>query len=314
MKKIIFLLLLFSKAILAQESNDKVTYLDSLGVEVSSENKFYTSVVKDYYLEKTEYKFLKYYKNGNLKEERTLSGKDGGFPIGEEIQYYENGNKSVSTFYENKKLNGKSFEWHEDGKIKKEGEYDSDKFETGTHFKTINFWNADGKQTVINGNGNYEYTSKDLYEKGSFKNGYKEGLWTGSNNAANYTFRETYHNGDLVSGESIDADGTKNEYTVLEIKPVPKKGFDHFYKFIQANFIPTDHAYKNKVKGRILIGFVINQEGEIVETKIVRSVGYGLDEVAIKVLNKYENWKPAFQRGRKVRCSYTIPIAFDLSR
>ena len=70
MRKIILFFLLFSKVVFSQESNDKIIYLDSLYKEVSVENKYYTKIIKDYYLEKSEYKFLTLYKSGKLKEEK----------------------------------------------------------------------------------------------------------------------------------------------------------------------------------------------------------------------------------------------------
>lgn len=309
MGRIIVLCLLFTNLLLAQQSQDKITYTDSLGVEVSSDNKFYTKVVKDYYLEKDSYQFLTYYKNGQLKKESTISGKDGGFPIGEEIEYYENGNKKSTLSYVDKKTHGKATEWYENGQLKKEGEYDSQKVFTDLHYRIISFWAPDGRKTVTEGNGSYEESSKLLSEKGNYKNGYKDGQWTGSE--PNITFVETYKNGTLAFGESTNADGTKNQYDFLMKKPEPKKGMNDFYKFIGNNFNTSDEAYKKKIAGRIIIGFIVEKDGQIVETKVVKSLGYGLDEEAIRVLLAYEKWEPAVQRGRNVRCSFQIPIAIQ---
>jgi len=145
-EKIILFFLLISKIALSQETNDKIIYLDSLYKEVSIENKYYTKLIKDYNLEKTEYKHLLLYKSGKLKEEKTLSGKDGGFVIGEEIEYYENGNKSSSIFYENKLRFGKTFEWYEDGRLKEEGEFINNPNAPETRFKMINYWNEKEKK------------------------------------------------------------------------------------------------------------------------------------------------------------------------
>jgi len=309
MKLFFLLLLLFSKPIFAQGPNDKIMYLDSLDTEVSIENKFYTKIIKDYNLEKPDYKVLKFYKNGNLKEEATIADKDDYFITGEQINYYENGNKSSTVFYENKSINGKSTEWYENGKLKKEGIYYSDRLNSERYFEIINFWNNDGVQTVTNGTGSYEYTSESLHEKGNYKNGYKEGTWLGDALNTYRSFNETYEHGYLVSGESIEFDGTKNQYKTLFKKPQPQKGLGHFYKFIANNFNLNDAANKKRINGKIIVGFVVDKDGKIVETKIVRGLGYGLDEEAIRVLLLYENWEPAYQRGRRVRCSYNIPIA-----
>jgi len=314
MKKIILLFLLISKVAFAQESNDKIIYLDSLYKEVSEENKFYTKVIKDYNLEKSEYKFLMFYKSGKLKEEKTLSGKDVGFVIGEGIEYYENGNKSSSIFYENKIRHGKTFSWYENGKLKEEGEFNRENSLTDKHFKMINYWNEKGEKTVIDGNGVVNSKNDYYEENGNYKNGYRDGKWNGKSLKNAFYYEELYSDGKLISGVSTDEDGTKNEYTVLEVRPEPVKGINHFYKHIGKNFVQTDISWKNNIYGKIIVDFVIEKDGSIVDVKIRKGLGYGLDEEAMRVVKMYENWKPAFQKGRKVRCSFSIPISIQPSR
>jgi len=314
MKKIIFFFLLISKIAFSQESNDKIIYLDSLQKEVSVENKYYTKIIKDYYLEKSEYKFLTLYKSGKLKEEKIVSGKDGGHVIGEEISYYENGNKNSSVFHENKLKSGKSYYWYEDGKLQIEGEFIKAKNPNETSFKMINYWNEKEEKTVSNGNGSIASKNEFYEQNGNYKNGYKDGKWSGKSLKNMYSFEENYIDGELISGVSIEDDGTRNEYTVSEVKPEPKKGMSHFYKYISNNFNAPNSAYKNKIQGKIIVAFVVDKEGKITESKIIKSLGTELDNEAIRVLTSYENWKPAYQQGRKVRCSYNIPIQLDFTR
>ena len=126
-----------------------------------------------------------------------------------------------------------------------------------------------------------------------------------------YTYSDA--EGKLISGVSTESDGTKNEYTALEVKPEPKKGLKDFYKFISNHFTPTDLAYKNKVKGKIMLEFIVDKTGKITDIKVIKGLGYGLDQEAIRVLSIYEDWYPALQKGRHVRCRYTIPISLDFS-
>lgn len=53
---------------------------------------------------------------------------------------------------------------------------------------------------------------------------------------------------------------------------------------------------------------MIEKDGKIVEPKILKSLGYGLDEEAIRVISSYENWIPGEQKGVPVRALYAIPI------
>lgn len=307
--KIILFFLLFSKVLFAQEANDKIFYSDSLH-QIATADDYYTKIiVKDYFLDKPEYKYLEYYKSGNLKSEKTISGKDGGHTIGEEINYYENGNKKNSFSYQNKKLNGVSKKWYESGKPKEEGIFDSEKFGTDYFYKVSQFWDENGTQTVINGNGNCNTSDEFYTENGSYKNGYKEGDWNGESSKRGIIFHEKYVNGKFIVGETTKNDGTKKTYTVLEKRPEPKKGIQHFYKYIGSKFRYTKESIQNQVQGRIVLQFVVDKEGKIVEPKIMKSLGYGLDEEAIRVLTSYDEWNPGEQKGVFVKCLYSLPLS-----
>jgi len=62
--------------------------------------------------------------------------------------------------------------------------------------------------------------------------------------------------------------------------------------------------------GKIIVEFVLNAEGKIVEPKIVKSLNPELDAEVIKTLISYENWIPGQQRGRNIRCRFTLPLNF----
>lgn len=68
------------------------------------------------------------------------------------------------------------------------------------------------------------------------------------------------------------------------------------------------------ISGKVIIKFIIDKEGKIVEPKIIKSLGYGVDEEAIRVLTTYPDWIPGVQRGRKVRCTFSLPIKIEPSR
>lgn len=306
MKKLAFLLL-FTTFLFAQESKDKTIYLDSLYREVPKEKMVYTKTIKDYYLEKTEYKQLLFYKNGNLKSEEKTFGKELDSPTnGEVIEYYESGNKKSSCWYENNLQNGKFIQWYESGKLKEEGEYilDNPIFPS---YKIKNFWKETGEKTVVDGNGFYDCDSENGKEKGNYLNGLKNGDWTG--NEFNIYYSETYKNGVLVSGESRDnADGSVVKYNEVKVLPFPKKGMEHFYNYIANNFELSRESIKNKISGKIFVNFVVLKDGRLGNIEISKGLGYGLDEEAIRVIKGYGKWIPANQRGRIVKCSFMIPI------
>lgn len=314
MKKLPFLFLFFTTLLLAQNSQDKVVLLDSLRKETSGTNYSYKRVIKDYYTEKTEYQWLEYYKSGQLKSDKKFSGKDGGYPIGEEINYYENGNKQSSSFYEDKHRTGKYTEWFENGNLKQEGFYNPEKPNTKEHYQVVTIWNEKGTKMIENGNGTYEVDSDEIHEKGNYKDGLKHGFWKFTNKKRNYFYEEEYKNGEFQLGYRVDENGVKNTYTYIEKRPEPSKGIQGFYKYVSTQFNPTREAIANKVQGKIFLSFVIEKDGKVNDVKVIRGLGYGLDEEAIRVLQNCPAWTPGEQRGVKVKCQYSLPISLDYSR
>lgn len=316
MKSILFtiLFLFIPKLAISQISpNDKMIYLDSLEKETIKGNHKFYKIIKDYYSEQKEYKFYLFYKNDTLKKETTLTGKDGGSPIGEEINYYENGNKQKIINYVNGRPTGKTISWYENGNLKEEGEYTGNYNEAGKYYKINQYWDENNKHLIIDGNGVYSSgNNEDYIETGQYKDGYKDGFYEGKNLKNNTSFIEKYENGKFISGTRTFRDNTKSAYFEIEKKPLPKKGIQDFYNYIGKNFTKTKEAIQNKISGKLYITFVIDKEGKIVEPKSVKPLGYGLDEEAIRVITNYENWIPGQQRVVNVRVLYTIPITVSL--
>lgn len=311
--KLVFLLLFLSKIALAQDSESAIKYLDSLGNPATKETFFRYKVFKKVNPEIESYTLSTYNNKNQLLSSFSYTDKNAEKLNGESIYYYANGNKqSLITYVDNKPI-GKSFTWYENGNLREESLYFDLPWNNAKYHKMINYWNKKGEQTVTNGNGYVEAVDEFFEEKGNYKEGYKDGKWAGKSSKSSFTYEETYADGELISGVSTEENGIKNEYTSLEIRPEPKKGMEHFYKFIGKKFSPTNSAYKNKVKGKILLSFIVDKEGKITDIKVIKGLGYGLDEEAIRVLSLYDDWNPALQRGRRVRCSYNIPISLDCS-
>ncbi|WP_281309582.1 energy transducer TonB [Flavobacterium flavigenum] len=303
-----FLFLTLPMWIFSQNITDKIIYYDSIGKDVSKEKHFSYRIIKDYYTEKDLYQIKDYYKSGVLEMEGNSKTKDGFSREGEYIYYYKNGKKKRIENYIKSRLNGSFSEWYENGNPKLKAEYIESEKGFSSNLKIYDFWNTKNEQMVKNGNGTYEEIREKYAAKGNVKNGFKDGEWKGINEVTNYQYTDIYDNGKFISGKSINSEGKERQYTVLESRPLPEKGISDFYKFIGANFTKTKEAVLNKISGRLVVQFVIEKDGKIVEPKILKSLGYGLDEEAMRVVTSYENWTPGQQRGVPVRVLYSIPI------
>ncbi|MFV5688551.1 energy transducer TonB [Flavobacterium sp. ZT3R25] len=309
---LILLLILTPTIFFSQNSNDKTIYLDSIWKETVEGNHKYYRIIKDYYSEKDNYKIYDYHKNGLLQMEGSSKTKNDLTREGEFIYYYENGNKKQISNYKKSRLNGKQLEWYENGDKRLEGEYIADDKTYSTELKINQFWDTKNIQKVIDGSGYYEEIFKYFYAKGNIKNGLKDGTWEGYDKKMNYTFTETYNNSKLISGVSIDSNKVVHNYTIAELKPIPKKGYNDFYKHVGQKF--NTNKLPRGTGGKIFISFIVDKEGKITEPKIIKSVSSDADVEALRILESYGNWNPGEIRGIKVKSKYTLPITIQTAR
>lgn len=73
-------------------------------------------------------------------------------------------------------------------------------------------------------------------------------------------------------------------------------------------------AVRDGIQGRVMVEFVINQDGKVSDVRVVKSVSPELDAEAVKVVSASPKWKPARLKGEKVRCAMTIPVEFRLEK
>lgn len=66
-----------------------------------------------------------------------------------------------------------------------------------------------------------------------------------------------------------------------------------------------------RIEGRVIVQFIVNEKGEVENPHIVRGIGGGCDEEALRVVSQAK-FTPGLQRGRPVRVQYSMPITFVL--
>ncbi len=118
------------------------------------------------------------------------------------------------------------------------------------------------------------------------------------------------HNIDFTD-ENIEEE-VEEIFVIVEQYPEPEGGMEGFYKYVGENIKYPAQARRMNVQGMVYIQFVVERDGAITDAKVVKGVGAGCDEEAIRVLMSAPKWKPGKQRGRTVRVKLTIPIRFVL--
>jgi antitoxin component YwqK of YwqJK toxin-antitoxin module len=307
----LFILFLVSTLSFSQAPLSKKIYLDSLGNETTEENHQYYRIVKEYYSQKDNYTFLDYYKSGILKMEGNSKNREYLKSDGQFAYYFENGNKEKVMRYKDSKPISKEYNWYENGAIKSEIEHLEKPKKGALDFKINQFWDSKNIQTVVDGNGDYDDIGKNGETKGIVKNGFKDGIWTGHNKTPSLSYTENYENGKLISGISIDSSNVEYKYEIERKNPEPAKGIKHFYNYIGSNFKTSKEATINNITGQILLGFVVEKDGSINDIKVLKEIGWGLDEEAVRVVNGYGKWLPGKFKGINRRVSYTLPITIQ---
>lgn len=101
-------------------------------------------------------------------------------------------------------------------------------------------------------------------------------------------------------------------FEIVENMPEFPGGMGQCLQFLAKNIKYPTIAQENGTQGRVIIQFVVNRDGSIVDPKVVRSVDPYLDKEALRVIMTMPKWKPGMQRGKPVRVKFTVPVMFRL--
>ncbi len=101
-------------------------------------------------------------------------------------------------------------------------------------------------------------------------------------------------------------------FTVVENQPEFQGGMKELGAYLQKNLRYPASAQKANAQGRVFISFIVTKTGEIADVKLLKGIGFGADEEAIRVVQSMPHWKPATQNGQVVNVRYNLPINFQL--
>lgn len=99
-------------------------------------------------------------------------------------------------------------------------------------------------------------------------------------------------------------------YSLVEEAAQFPGGQEEMLKFIQDNRQYPDEAKSQNLHGRVIVSFVVEKDGSLSNVKVMRSLGSGCDEEAVRVINSMPKWKPGKNSGKEVRTKMLVPITF----
>jgi len=125
--------------------------------------------------------------------------------------------------------------------------------------------------------------------------------------------------GNTVGGTGTSTEGavTGNEIIEVggvEVFPEFPGGMEAWSKFIQKNLRYPYAAQDQGIQGKVYLSFVVEKDGSITDVKVIRGIGYGCDDEAVRVIKKSPKWKPGLQNKQNVRVRYQMPINYTISQ
>lgn len=105
---------------------------------------------------------------------------------------------------------------------------------------------------------------------------------------------------------------TQEVHQEVDVMPQPPGGMSGLMAFMMENLKYPEQAKEKGVEGVVIVSFVVQQDGSISNTEILKGIGAGCDEEAIRVVKAFPNWTPGEKDGKKVNTQIQLPVKYKL--
>ena len=112
--------------------------------------------------------------------------------------------------------------------------------------------------------------------------------------------------------KKVVAEEDEKPLLVVEQNPEFQGGYDAMLKFLHDKMQYPTLAQESGIQGTVFVQFVVSKTGKISNVKILRGIGGGCDEEAVRVVKEMPNWIPGRQNGQAVPVMFQIPVKFQL--
>ncbi len=125
--------------------------------------------------------------------------------------------------------------------------------------------------------------------------------------------QDIYRSGKLSEGAVWDSAGSKIQYYDYEIMPQFPGGEKQLFKHLGKNIRYPKRSRNRGIQGKVMVRFVIEEDGRLSNIRVIESVNEELDAEAVRVIKMMPRWEPGKQDGENVRVTYNLPIKFTLA-
>jgi TonB family protein len=106
--------------------------------------------------------------------------------------------------------------------------------------------------------------------------------------------------------------GKGEVYDVVETLPIPSGGMAGWSAYLSANLGYPTTARRKDIEGTVIVAFVVNTDGTVSDFEVLKGIGGGCDEEALRIVKNSPKWTPGMQDGKVVRTRMGLPIKFML--
>jgi protein TonB len=116
----------------------------------------------------------------------------------------------------------------------------------------------------------------------------------------------------LVAESEPEEEVADEVFTIAEVMPSFPGGTAKFYEYISENLKYPRKALKANVEGKVILRFVVAEDGDVSDVEVLKGIGYDCDEEAVRVLQSSPDWIPGRQQGRNVKVRVMMPLTFNI--
>jgi TonB family protein len=255
------------------------SYFDQDGNPAAKEEAFFYRIVKP--LDDGFQIEDRYTDNDQLKTIATLLQLHPRIYHGPYKTFHKNGQQKESGQYERGVAAGFWTEYYDTGTMRSKLKYDKDR----TQY--FGAWDNDGNALLHNGTGIIE---------------------TITGHGSSFTVVD-----DSLLTAHYNVESADTIFTVVKDMATPRGGLTEFYKGIGQVVKYPKTARKMGIEGKVFVEFVVDKNGKLTRTQILRGIGGGCDEEALRVLTFQPAWTPAMFRGKPVAQKMVLPVVFRLN-
>jgi protein TonB len=110
----------------------------------------------------------------------------------------------------------------------------------------------------------------------------------------------------------VEVEAEPEIFTIVEEMPNFPGGEAKLFEYLGKNIKYPQMATDMGISGVVYVTFVVDENGKVKDPKVLRGIGGGCDEEALRVVRNMPPWEPGKQRGKAVRVQYNLPIRFTL--